>query len=149
MIFTLEKLVNSIAGVLKAEYPDIPIYNNPSQQGTEVPCFFVFFMPTEIEKQIGRRFMRNIGIDIVYLVEKNDPDAHDKMVSAADTLDCALEFILYEGKEKLRTFDREWKIDDGELHYQLKIKAVVSYPDQTPRIEFMDYEGAIKDGKNE
>lgn len=149
MTFTLEKLADSIAGVLKAQYPNIPVYNNPSGQGTDVPCFFLFFMPTETENQMCRRVMRNIGIDIVYLVEKNDPDAHDQMVSAADTLDYALEFIPYEGTEKLRTFDREWKIDEGELHYQLKIKAVVSYPDQTPRIESIDYEGVMKHGENE
>ncbi len=33
--------------------------------------------------------MRNIGIDVVYLVERNDPDAHDQLVSVADQLDFA------------------------------------------------------------
>ena len=148
MIFTLEKLTDSIAGVLKMLYPDIPVYSNPSQQGTTVPCFFVFFMPVETENQIGRRFMRNIGIDVVYLVEKNDPDAYDRMTAAADVLDCTLEFVPYE-KEKLRTFDREWKIDDGELHYQFAIKAMVSYADETPYMESADYEGGIKNGEDE
>lgn len=148
MTFTLERLVDSISGILKESYPDIQVYSNPSQQGTEVPCFFIFFMPTETENQIGRRFMRNIGMDIVYLIERNDPDAHDQLVSVADQLDYALEFIPYidgESKNKLRTFDREWKIDDGELHYQFTVKAIVSYPDDTPQIESVEsYEGGIK-----
>lgn len=144
MTFTLERLVDSISGVLKENYPDIPAYNNPSQQGTDVPCFFIFFMPTEMENQMGGRFMRNIGIDIVYLVERNDPDAHDQLVSVADRLDFVLEFIPYE-PGKLRTYDREWKIDDGELHYQFTVKATVFYPDNTPAIESAEsYEGGIK-----
>lgn len=143
MIFTLEKLTNSICGALKEVYPDIPTYSNPSKQGTDVPCFFVFFMPTDSENRIGRRLMRNIGIDIVYLVENSDPDIYDQMVSVADQLDFALEFIPYEAA-KLRTYDREWKIDDGELHYQFTIKATVSYPDNTPSIESMEsYKGGI------
>lgn len=144
MIFTLTQLLDSIGGVLKEKYPDISVYSNPNQQGTDVPCFFIFFMPTETENRVGRRYMRNIGIDVVYLVERNDPDAHDQLVSVADQLDYALEFILYEGG-KLRTYDREWKIDDGELHYQFTVKAIVSYPDNTPVIESVEsYEGGIK-----
>lgn len=143
MIFALTQLLDSIGGALKESYPDISVYSNPNQQGTDIPCFFIFFMPTETENRMGRRYMRNIGIDVVYLVEKNDPDAHDQLVAAADQLDFALEFISY-GNGKLRTFDREWKIDDGELHYQFTIKATVSYPDDTPSIESMEsYKGGI------
>ena len=143
MIFTIEKLIDSIGGTLKESYPDISVYSNPNQQGTDVPCFFIFFMPTETENRLGRRFMRNIGIDVVYLVERNDPDAHDQLVSVADQLDFILEFIPYEDG-KLRTFDREWKIDDGELHYQFTVKAIVSYPDDTPKIESLEsYKGGI------
>lgn len=143
MIFTLTQLLDSIGGALKESYPDISVYSNPNQQGTDIPCFFIFFMPTETENRMGRRYMRNIGIDVVYLVEKNDPDAHDQLVAVADQLDFALEFISY-GNGKLRTFDREWKIDDGELHYQFTIKATVSYPDDTPSIESMEsYKGGI------
>lgn len=143
MIFALTQLLDSIGGALKESYPDILVYSNPNQQGTDIPCFFIFFMPTETENRMGRRYMRNIGIDVVYLVEKNDPDAHDQLVAVADQLDFALEFISY-GNGKLRTFDREWKIDDGELHYQFTIKATVSYPDDTPSIESMEsYKGGI------
>ncbi|MFR3729171.1 DUF6838 family protein [Lacrimispora sp.] len=143
MIFALTQLLDSIGGALKESYPDISVYSNPNQQGTDIPCFFIFFMPTETENRMGRRYMRNIGIDVVYLVEKNDPDAHDQLVAVADQLDFALEFISY-GNGKLRTFDREWKIDDGELHYQFTIKATVSYLDDTPSIESMEsYKGGI------
>ncbi len=144
MTLTIEKLLDSICGALKEIYPDIPTYSNPNKQGTDVPCFFVFFMPTNTENRIGRRFMRNIGIDIVYLIENSDTDLYDQLVSVADQLDFALEFVSCEGI-KLRTYDREWKIDEDELHYQFTVKTVVSYPDDTPAIESAEaYEGGIK-----
>lgn len=151
MIFTLDNIVNSIAGVLSQHYPELPIYSNPNQQGTQPPCFFVFFMPSKTENQVGRRFMRNIGIDIVYLTERNITDAYDVLISTAETLDQALEFIPYTDGEQagnLRTFDREWKIDDGELHYQFWIKAIVSYPDYSPGMEGMEeVKGGIKNAR--
>ena len=44
MIFTLENIINSLAGVLTARYPDYPVYASPNQQGTDHPCFFIFFI---------------------------------------------------------------------------------------------------------
>lgn len=150
MIFTLGNIVNSIAGVLAGHYPEAPVYSNQNQQGTKVPCFFVFFMPTEMKNRIGPRFIRDIGIDIVYLTERNTPDALDLMTDIADTLDRVLEFVPYtDGKEtqKIRAFDREWKTDDGELHYQFHLKVFVAYPDKTPNIGSLEsYKEGVKDG---
>lgn len=144
MTFTLEKLINSIAGVLKANYPDVSVYSNPNQQGTKPPCFFVFFMPTEMKDEMDRRSRRILGIDIVYLTRRNIPDAYDQLVAVADTLDFMLDFIPYEGMASMRTFDREWRIEDKELHYQFYIKAVVSAPNEGPSIENLKYEGGVK-----
>ena len=37
MIFTLEKLIDSIIGTLKQLFPGIKAYSNPNQQGTNPP----------------------------------------------------------------------------------------------------------------
>ncbi len=39
MKFTLTQLLDSIGGALKESYPDVSVYSNPNQQGTDVPCF--------------------------------------------------------------------------------------------------------------
>lgn len=151
MTLTLQGITNSIAGILTEHYPEIPVYSNQNQQGTIVPCFFVFFMHSEMKNRVGPRFIREIGIDIAYLTERNIPDAIDLMTEVADALDVMLEFIPYTDgvdTQKLRVLDREWKIDDGELHYQIQLKALVSYPADTRTIEVMEkYEGGIKDAK--
>ena len=33
MNFTIQNLLNSLAGVLKTGYPDRPVYTSPNQQG--------------------------------------------------------------------------------------------------------------------
>lgn len=148
MIFTLDKLQDSIAGLLKSIYPDVKVYGNPNQQGTKTPCFFVFFMPSDMESEMDRRTRRVIGIDIIYPIRRNVPDAYKQMVEVADRLDEVMERIPYtDGTEttELWTSEREWKIDDGELHYQFKVNVIVSTPYSVPPIESMEsYTDGIK-----
>lgn len=151
MTFTLEGLADSIAGLLKQYFPGVKVYGNPNQQGTDAPCFFVFFMPSDMEGEMDRRTRRVIGVDVVYLTMRNIPDSYDQINAAADQLDEVMECIPYtDGTETghLWTFEREWRIDDGELHYQFKVKAIVSAPNHLPPIESMEsYIGNVKNEK--
>lgn len=152
MIFTLEKLIDSIIGMLKQNFPGIKAYSNPNQQGTKPPCFFVFFVPSSMESEMDRRIRRVIGIDIVYLTKRNIPDAYDQLNAVADKLDEVMERIAYvngEESAELWPSEREWKIDDGELHYQFTLKVIVSNPDNSPIIDSMEqYKGGVKDAEN-
>ena len=65
MTFTIDNLINSLAGVLKAKYPEYPVYTSPNQQGTNVPCFFIFLMPSTVTAEVDERFYRDLGIDII------------------------------------------------------------------------------------
>ena len=125
MIFTLERILDSLAGVLQGRYPDYPVYYSPNQQGTEYPCFFIFFMPSEIKSQPGSRYMRDLGVDIVFVQQSNIVDGNTELLRIAGCLDEALELFPYacDGKQvMLRTYERQWQNDDGELHYQFHIK---------------------------
>ncbi len=132
MIFTLENIVGSIAGVLKAGYPDYPLYDSPVQQGTEPPCFFIFFMPSTVESQAGGRYMRDLGIDIVFVQQRNIADGNAEIHSVAEYLDEVLELFPYSngGGETVlvRTSERQWHDEDMELHYQFHIRKRVELP---------------------
>ena len=113
MTFTLEKLRDSIAGVLKKNYPDVPVYGNPNQQGTKTPCFFVFFMPSDMEREIGRRTRRVIGVDIVYLTRRNDSNTYDQLITVADLLDEVMERVPYtDGVESTELWTSERGMED-------------------------------------
>lgn len=53
MKFTLMRVLDSLAGVLKKGYPEYPVYIEPGIQETELPCFFLFLMPSEISGETG------------------------------------------------------------------------------------------------
>lgn len=87
MIFTLGRILDSLAGVLQGRYPDYPVYYSPNQQGTEYPCFFIFFMPSEIKSQPGSRYMRDLGVDIVFVQQRNIVDGNTELLRIAGCLD--------------------------------------------------------------
>lgn len=132
MIFTLENVLNSLAGVIKAEYPDYPVYMSPNQQSTKYPCFFLFFMPSKISGEVGSRSMRDLGLDIVFVQQRNIADGNEEIHQVAEYLDMSLESFLYQDGSgnavPLHTFERTWQIEDEELHYQLHIRQRVSVP---------------------
>ena len=132
MIFTLDHVVDSLAGVLKSKYPEYPVYQSPNQQGTLVPCFFIFFMPSQIESQVDGRFLRDLAVDLVFVQQRNLVNGNAKMHAIAEYLDGALELFPYsDGSGEtvmLRTYERQWQTEDMELHYQFHIRQRISVP---------------------
>lgn len=132
MTFTLDRIISSLASVLTAHYSDYPVYASPNQQGTKYPCFFIFFMPSKIEDEIDERYMRDLGIDIVFIQQRNIVNGNAQIQAIADFLDASLELIAYADESGATTFvrtqERQWQIDDGELHYQFHIRQRVSLP---------------------
>lgn len=149
MTFTLECLISSLAAVLRAEYPTYPVYDSPTQQGTELPCFFVFFMPSAVEGQIDDRFMRDLGIDIVFVQQRNLVNGNLQIHAIAEYLDQALELFPYmDGSgdtTMIRTCERRWQNEDMELHYQFHIKQRVAVPKHAIRMEEMEEKIDVKE----
>lgn len=153
MIFSLDYVLDSIARVLTEQYPEYPIYSSPNQQGTEAPCFFIFFMPSSIESQIDERFYRDLGIDIIFIQERNIINGNVKIQAIANFLDENLETIPYtDGSAEpvpIRTFERQWQNEDMELHYQFHIRQRVSIPRTPDYMESMEETNAkIKHNEN-
>ena len=146
MIFTLENIINSLAGVLTARYPDYPVYASPNQQGTDHPCFFIFFMPSKIEKHMNDRFLRDLGVDIVFVQQRNIVNGNAEIQAIAEYLDGALDLFDYvDGrgrKAKIRTFERQWQTEDDEMHYQFHIRQRVSIPRNNELMQIMEENNA-------
>ena len=131
MTYTIENLIQSIAAQLKTVYPALPVYDTFTLQGNEYPCFFVFLMPSNISDQIDGVDKREIFFDIVYVQQRNITNAYADLYSVADTLDELLDVVNYTADGEtvpLHTHERNYSIDDQELHYKFKIIARVSRP---------------------
>ena len=141
MRFTLENVVNSLAGVLTAKYP-YPVYESPNQQGTKFPCFFIFFMPSKLEG----RFLRDLGIDIVFVQQRNLVNGNAEIHKIAQYMDESLETFPYtDGSGEsvhIHTYEREWQTEDGELHYKFHIRQRVSIPRNDVMMQRMEENSA-------
>lgn len=130
MIYSIPNLINSIASMLADRY-SLPVYASPNQQGTEFPCFFVFLRPSRMLDQIDTIGKREIFFDVVYVQARNQPDAYSDIYEKADGLDELFDMVQYvDGglSVPLHTHEREYSIEDQELHYKFKIIARVSLP---------------------
>ena len=132
MTFTTAHLLNSIAGILKSRYPDYPVYTSPSQQGIDVPCFFVALMPSTISDEVGEKYLRDVGIDVVFIQERNLPNGNSQIYQVQDFFDESFSSIPYsDGSEEiipLHTFECRSSIEDQELHYQFHVRQRVRAP---------------------
>ena len=150
MTFTIENILNSLAGVLKAKY-DYPVYTSENQQGTTTPCFFIFLMPSTIEAEIDERFLRDIGIDIVFVQKRNIPDGNVEIHAVQEYLDENLELFQYTDGENdpvyIHTYERNASIEDEELHYQLHIRARVAVPRDTVYMQTEETNVRTKNGE--
>ena len=133
MIYSIEYMIRSVAARLRSAFPGVDIHDSPTQQKSGYPCFYIFLRPSDIRDQLSARDMRNISLDVVYVQERNTPDANTELYGIADTLDEILDTVPYsdgsgEDPVPLHTHERDYSIDDQELHYRLRISQRVSKP---------------------
>ena len=82
-------------------------------------------------------------------MDYNLPDLQQKYQQAAETLDLRMETFPYsDGTDTalLRTHDREWRIDLDALHYKFELRVWVTIPEDSVKMETMDYDERLKDG---
>ena len=128
MNFTIPKIIDSIAGQLTALYPNVPVYDSPSYN-TSYPCFYVFVTVPNIKDEIDGAEMRDIGLDVVYVQQRNIPAQNAELMDVLETLDEGFDMLTYvDGNEStpLHTHDRNGNIEDQELHYKFSIRQRVS-----------------------
>lgn len=131
MIFTMQALTRSIAGYLAPDLPGVTFYDNPNQQGTKMPSMFLQRTRAKIAVKMGGRFLRQLGLDLVCLVDYNQVDMDDQYTRVAETLDELMETFPYSSEEDgksilLRTYERNWSIQNDALHYKFDLKLWVS-----------------------
>jgi hypothetical protein len=149
MTYTIENLIQSIAAQLKTVYPALPVYDTFTLQGNEYPCFFVFLMPSNISDQIDGVDKREIFFDVVYVQQRNITNAYADLYSVADTLDELLDVVNYTADGEtvpFHTHERNYSIDDQELHYKFKIIARVSRPYTPNPMQTEETDVGIKKG---
>jgi hypothetical protein len=134
---------SALADFLTARFPAATVYDNPNQQNTVIPAWFINYMPdASITKQIDGRYNRKFNIDLVFLEDYNLPGLYDIYRNAAEVLDESLELFSFEQNGEtywLRTYERNWTADLSALHYKFRLEMRVSqYSDSVKMQEIQE-----------
>lgn len=154
MNLTVSTISKSLADYLAPILPGVAMYEDPNQQGSQPPCMFLQVRYGRLSREMSGYWLRRLGLDLVYLLDYNLPDLQRRYQTAGEALDIALETFPYsdgatEGKTVLlRTYDREWNIDLDELHYKFELRERVNIPEQSVKMQTMDLDEDIYNGKN-
>ena len=150
MNFTIQTIAKSLANYLASSFPGVTFYEDPNQQGSKAPMLFLQQRYAYVEpRRNNGYYLRRIGLDLTYLVDYNLPDLQQQYQQAAEQLDLLMETFPYtDGTDStlLRTYDREWRIDLDALHYKFELQVWVTIPEDSVKMETMDYDERLKDG---
>ena len=118
----------SIATVAKSIDGNAYIYDNPNQQATKLPAWFIVHRePVRIEREIGRAWVV-YSIDLFYMLEYNIPRLFDNYTAIADSLNTSLIYLPIFGNPSIKTqvYDREWSLQMDALKYSFTLRFRVS-----------------------
>ena len=148
MTFSMTTFARSLAAYLAPILPGVAMYEDPNQQGAEIPCMFLQTRYSYIERRRAdsRYYYRRIGLDLTYLEDYNLPDLQKRYLAVAEALDPVMETVPYsygEDEALLRTYDREYNIDLDALHYKFEIRVSVVIPREAVKMQTMDYDEEV------
>ena len=150
MTFTAENVLQSIASLLLSRFPNYPIYISQAPAVVDLPCFFLSLMPSSILEEPDKRFLREIGVDIVFLQQRNVLNRTELNLDVAEFLDYAMDVITYaDGSGEtvpLHCLERSWQTQDGDLHYQVTIKQRVARPTTPILMQTMEANNVTEKG---
>lgn len=125
----------SIAQVLHEISPDAEIFDNPNQQGTPYPAWFIVHRsPVEVRREI-RRYYITYYIDVWYLIKQNLTQMFDQYTRIAEQLADKLEYIPVYGYKGvvLHTFETSWSIEMTAMKYSITLRLVCSRDNGVPQ----------------
>ena len=119
----------SFAAVINSIQPNANIYDNPNQQGTVYPAWFIVHRsPVEIRRDFGRinggnRYNLTYQIDLWYMLQENITGLYDKYTEIAESLDEKLEYLKVFGSDAvLHVHDRTWELSLNALKYSVTLR---------------------------
>ena len=126
----------SFASVINSVQQNANIYDNPNQQGTAYPAWFIVHRsPVEVQKELGKRnngnrYLLTFQIDIWYMLQQNITRLFDQYSQMAEALEYKLQYLPIFGSDAVvQVYDRSWSMELNALKYSTTLKLRV-YTDE-------------------
>lgn len=122
VVFNINRILYSLGNEIYKLF-NCPIYINPNQQSTELPCFFIQVINSELNEGINRDIYR-LSIDIIKLVDYNKNDMFESFYDDIAILDANLDNIPFLDENEVAhgsfgLHDRNFTLDRGRLSYKV------------------------------
>lgn len=134
IVIDTQVIHKSLAQLILRITPDAYIYDNPNQQGTHLPAWFIVHRePVNIKEDLHGRYWLNYGIDLYYMLDFNLPHLFDDYAAIADQLGEISEYLPIYGYENVvtHTYERSWGMYMDALKFSMNLKFRVT-KDATP-----------------
>jgi hypothetical protein len=143
-IANIDDLKIGINQVLDKEFPNITIYAEKIEQDFEEPCFFIKVLSSAQDKELNRRYKKNISFDIHYF--SDGEDVNSDCSDMADKLYEVLEYIQV-GNSLYRATNMTHEGIDGVLHFMLQFNYhVLREVEEVPKMQTLKREVIKKNG---
>lgn len=128
----------SLAQLVLRVTPKAYIFDNPNQQGTALPAWFIVHRePVSHTLDTEGRYWLVYNIDLYYMLEMNTPHLFDDYSSIANALDLIAEYLPIYGSDAIvHTYERSWGMYMDALKYSMTLRFRV-VPNSEPA-EYMD-----------
>lgn len=126
----------SLAQLVLSLTPNACVYDNPNQQGTHLPAWFIVHRePVDIKEDLHGRWWLNYHIDLFYMLDFNGPHLFDDYSAIADRLGEMGEYLPIYGHENvvIHAFERSWGMYMDALKCSMTFKIRVTR-DSTPPV---------------
>lgn len=126
----------SLAQLVLSLTPNACVYDNPNQQGTHLPAWFIVHRePVDIKEDLHGRWWLNYHIDLFYMLDFNGPHLFDDYSAIADRLGELGEYLPIYGHENvvIHAFERSWGMYMDALKCSMTFKIRVTR-DSTPPV---------------
>lgn len=140
----------SFASVINSIQAGANIYDNPNQQGTTYPAWFIVHRsPVEIQKDFGKirygsRYNLTYQIDLWYMIQQNITRLFDQYTQVAEALDSKLEYLPIFGSDAIvHVYDRSWGLEMNALKYSTTLRLQM-YSDSNQTFDTMNVISDIK-----
>lgn len=141
----LTEIIKGISMKLNAAFGDgYKIYQNDVEQGLKEPCFFIQILKPELSPLLGRRSLKRNPFDILY--HPSAPGNNVEMITVADRMMEALEFITLPNGDSLRSTGINYEIVDDVLHFFVNFNHTQIKPYEETTMETLDVEVGTQKG---
>ena len=115
----------SIASVLNRIDPNAEIFDNPTQQGTPYPAWYIVHRaPVERQRECGNRYVLVYQIDIWYMLQQNITRMYDQYTAIAERLQEEIEYLPIYGYENvlIHTYENSWGLEMNAMKYSITLR---------------------------